>query len=186
LALLISIISVGFFSFEENGFFISEPTFEKIISPFAGLGIIQSFLPGFDLSLSVDALIKNITTNQIEGNSQLKILASSAKKELINQTVKDFESKISDYTGVSLNPQIKTSQAIYEIMVTKVSQLPANVKSFIPIGVAIIIFLSIISLSWPIRMIVSIPAYLIFEICLALGFSTIITEGKSGEVIILK
>jgi len=76
--------------------------------------------------------------------------------------------------------------ALYEIMITKVSQLPANVKSFIPIGIAALIFLSIISLSWPIRMIVNVPAYLIYEICLALGFSAIIIEGKSGEVIILK
>jgi len=186
LALLISIISVGFFSFEENNFFISPSTLEAVISPIVKLSIVQNFLPGFDLSLSVDAVIKNIATNQIEGNSQLKILSSSAKKELINQTAKDFENKIFDYTAVPLNPQIKASQAVYEIMIAKVSHLPANVKSFIPMNIAILIFLSIISLSWPIRMIATIPAFLIYEICLALGFSAIITEGKSGEVIILK
>lgn len=186
LALLISIISVGFFSLEENNFFISQSTLEAIISPIVKLGIVQNFLPGFDLSLSVDALVKNVATGQIEGNPQLKILPQNAKNQLIDQTIKDSENKISDYIGISLNPQIKASQAVYEIMVTKVSQLPANVKSFIPIGIAILIFLSIVSLSWPIRMIITIPAYLIYEICLALGFSTIMTEGRSGEIIILK
>jgi len=186
LALLISVISVGFFSFTSDNFFISQATFEKIVLPFNKLSIIQSFAPGFDLSLPISEMIKNMAISQIQNDSQLKNLPAAAQNQVIDQTVKDLQTKISDSIGVPFNPQATASQTLYQMMIGKISELPENIKSFIPLAVAILIFLSIVSLSWPIRMLISVPAYLIYEICLALGFSSIITEGRSGEIIILK
>jgi hypothetical protein len=176
LALFSSIIYVGIIGPGEKEFFISQATFEKIIE----------FVPGFDLSLPVETLIKNLTINQIEGNAQLKLLPESTKKELINQSVKELEKKISDLTGTPLNPKVKTSEAIYEIIVEKFAKLPENVRLFAPAAIAAIIFLTIIGLSLPIRIIATVFAFLIYEICLALGFSTIMMEGTSREIIVLK
>jgi len=176
LALFSSIIYVGVIGSGEKEFFISQATFEKVIE----------FVPGFDLSLPVETLIKNLAVNQIEGNAQLKLLPESAKKELINQSVKELEKKISDFTGIPLNPKVKASEALYGIMKEKFTNLPENVRLFTPAAVAAIIFLTIIGLSLPIRLIATVLAFLIYEICLALGFSAIIMEGRSREIIILK
>ncbi len=186
LALIATIVSVGFFSLEENNFFISKPVFEKGVSSLFNFDLVQNFLPGFNLSLPVEDLIKNIAINQIEGNSELKILPSSAKAALINQTVKELKNKISDFISMPLNLKAKASEALYEIMVKKISQSPENNKSLVLIIIAVLIFLTIISLSWLIRFIATCPAYIIYEICLALGFSTIMMENKSKEIIVLK
>ncbi|PIY58818.1 hypothetical protein COY97_02210 [Candidatus Wolfebacteria bacterium CG_4_10_14_0_8_um_filter_39_64] len=71
-------------------------------------------------------------------------------------------------------------------MVEKFTKLPENVRLFAPVAIAALIFLTIVSLSLPIRLITTVLAFLIYEICLALGFSTIMLEGKSREIIILK
>lgn len=176
LALFSSIIYVGVIGSGEKEFFISQATFERVIE----------FVPGFDLSLSVETLIKNLAANQIEGNAQLKLLPESTKKELINQNVKELEKEISDFTGIPLNPKVKASEALYSIMVEKFTNLPENVRLFTPAAVAAIIFLTIIGLSLPIRIIATVLAFLIYEICLALGFSAIIMESRSREIIILK
>jgi len=176
LALFSSIIYVGMIGFGEKEFFIPQATFTKIVK----------FVPGIDLSLPVETLIRNLAVNQIEGNDQLKLLPESAKKELINQSVKELEKKISDFTGLPLNPKIKSSEALYGIMVEKFTKLPENVRLFAPVAIAALIFLTIVSLSLPIRLITTVLAFLIYEICLALGFSTIMLEGKSREIIILK
>jgi len=186
LALIATIVSVSYFSLEENNFFISKPVFEKSVSSLFNFDLVQNFLPGFDLSLSVDDLIKNIAVNQIEGNSEFKILPSSAKTELINQTTKGLENEVSAFTGLPLNPKAKASEALYETIVKKISQSQENNKSLILVIIAALIFLTIIGLSWFIRFIATIPAYLIYEICLALGFSTIMMEDKSKEVVVLK
>lgn len=187
LALFVGVayVSVGGVSGEKD-FFIPQPTFDKIIFPIADFKIIQKFLPGFDLSLPAGELIKNLAKGQIEQNSQMKLLPEAAKKQLINQTAKELEKKFSDFLGVPIGPKTKTSEALYQAMVNKFAALPENIKTAVPVGVAILIFLTIISLSLPIRWLASILAYLAYEICLALGFSVIMLEGKSREIIVLK
>ena len=188
LAVFVGIVYVGVanLNIERKEFFISQTTFKKIISPVANLGIIQKFLPGFDLSLPTGKLIENLAASQIEQDSELKLLPESAKNQLINQSVKELENKISEFTATPLDSQAKASDALYEIMIKKFGGLPTNIISIAPMIVAALIFLTIVGLSLPIRLIVTVLAFLIYEICLALGFSTIMMEGKSREIIALK
>lgn len=188
LAVFVGIVYVGVadFNIERKDFFISQTTFEKIISPIAKVGIIQGFISGFDLSLPTEQLIRNLAAGQMEGNQELSLLPETVKNQLIDESVKELENKISEFTGSPLDPKAKVSGALYEIMVKKFGNLPTNIKSIAPMIVAVLIFLTIVGLSLPIRLMVTVLTFLIYEIFLALGFSTIITEGKSREIIILK
>jgi hypothetical protein len=188
LAVFVGIVYAGVanLNIERKEFFISQTTFEKIISPIANMGIIQRFLPGFDLSLPTGKLIENLAASQIEENLELKLLPESAKNQLINQSVKELENKIPEFTATPLDSKAKASDALYEIMIKKFGGLPTNIISIAPMIVAALIFLTIVGLSLPIRLIVTVLAFLIYEICLALGFSAIMMEGKSGEIIVLK
>lgn len=176
LALFSSIVYVGISGFEQKQFFISQNNFEKIMK----------FVPGFDFSLPVETLIKNFAIKQVESNAQFELLPESMKKKLIDQSVKDLEKEISDFVGIPLNLKLKASEVLYQVIVEKYTKLPENVKLFTPAAIGLIIFLTIVSLSWPIRLIVTTVAFLIYEICLALGFGTIIMEGRSREIIVLK
>jgi len=176
LALFSSIFYVEASSFGQKQFFISPAAFEKSIN----------FIPIFDFSTPADKLIKDLVAKQTETNPQFKLFPESMKNKIIEQSAKDLEKQISGIVGVSLNSQTKTSEVIYRFLIEKYNQLPENIKSYTPLVMALIIFLIIISLSWPIRLIVTTLAFLIYEICLALGFSTIILEGRSREIIILK
>lgn len=186
LSLFVSVAYVGVVGAGEKEFFISQQVFEKIISPAIDMKIVQNFLPGFDSSLPTGELIKNLAKSQIEKNSQMKLLPEAAKKQLINQTAKELEKQFSDFIGAPINPKAKTLETLYRAMVKKISELPENIRVVVPVGVAALIFLTIISLTLPIRWLVSILAYLVYEICLALGFSVIMLEGRSREIIILK
>ncbi len=186
LALFVAVAYAGVGSFGENDFFISSKAFEKILSPIAEMKIVQNFLPGFALEKPFDEFIKDLAKNQIEQNPQFKLLPQKAKKELVNQTAKELEKKASDLIGGPVNSKIKTSDLLYQTMVSKFKELPENIKNFLPVGLATLIFLTIVSLILPIRWLVSVLAYLVYEICLALGFSTIMLEGRSREIILLK
>ncbi|MDP3015252.1 MAG: hypothetical protein Q8N28_02475 [bacterium] len=186
LALFIGIAYVSVGGMDEKEFFISQSTFEKMISPVVNMKIVQNFLPGFNLFLPVGELAKNLAVNQIEQNSQLKLLPANVKNQLINQSAKELEDKFSDFIGAPVNPKIGTLETLYRAMVKKFSELPENIRVVVPVGVAVLIFLSIISLALPIRWLATILAYFIYEICLALGLSVIMLEGRSREIIILK
>ncbi len=186
LAVFVGFIYAGVISAQTNGFFISRTTFEKIISPLSKSGLVQKFFPGFDLSLPTGELIQNLAVNQLEQNSQLNLLPESAKKQLINESIEDLRNEISSFTGSPLDTKTTALDELYNMVAAKFSALSPSVASVIPIVVAALIFLVIVGLSFPIRLLVSILAFLLYEICLALGFSVIMVEGRSREIIILK
>ncbi len=186
LAIFVSVIYMGHITSGTKGFFISQTAFEKILSPLSKSGLVQKFFPGFDLSLPTEELIQNLAVNQLKENSQLNFLPESAKEQLIDESVKAFKDDISDLIGTTLNLKSKASDELYKIMVEKFSTLSSGVTSVIPIVAAVLIFFVIIGLSFPIRLLVSVLAFLLYEICLALGFGVIMAEGTSREIIILK
>ncbi len=186
LALFSSVASIMVISLGNEKFFISPQTFEKLISPVLEMKIIQNFFPGIDLSLPIGDLITNLTSIQVEENPQSKLLSPASKQQLINQSANEMEKKISDFVGGPINPKSNTSEVIYESMVNRFVQLPDEVKAIIPIGVAAIIFLTILGFILPIRWLASFLAFLIYEICLALGFSSLVLESKSREIILLQ
>ncbi len=187
LAVFVGFVYVGVVGSGTKGFFISQATFEKVVSPITQNGLVQKLLPGLDLSLSTGDLIQNLATNQVEQNSQFDLLSQSDKSQLINQSIEDLESEASSLVGAPLDLKARASDELYKIVAAKFDTLSPNVApTTIPIVVAALIFLTIVGLSLPIRLVTSALAFLVYEICLALGFSVIMLEGRSREIIILK
>ena len=127
-----------------------------------------------------------MAVNQIEQNSQLKLLPATAKKQLINQAAEELEGKFSDFIGAPVNPKTGTLETLYRAIVKNFLNYRKISGAVVPAGIAVLIFLTIISLALPIRWLATLLAYFIYEICLALGFSDIMLEGRSREIIILK
>jgi len=187
LAIFVSIVYVGIIGLEGGNLFISQSTFEKMISSVLQTSIVQRFLPPeFDLSLTGEELFKNLAVNQINQDPQFKSLNEKLKDQVIIQTADTLEKKVSELIGAPFNPKVKIPEAIYMVLVEKFNQLPASVKDATPMIVAAIIFLTIIGFAWPIRWLAGVLAVLIYKICLAVGFSTIMMEGTDREIVILK
>lgn len=167
-------------------FFISQPAFEKIVLPTAGIVNKLNIFPEIDFSLPIEDLVKDMAKKQIEENSQFKMLPQAMKNQLIVQAAKEIETRISDFFGVPIKSKSTVSQTLYKAMVDKFSNLPQNIKSVILMGIAALIFLTIEGIAWPIRLAVSVLAWLVYEILLAAGFATIVLESKSREMVILK
>ncbi|HDH31235.1 MAG TPA: hypothetical protein ENH26_00470 [Candidatus Wolfebacteria bacterium] len=169
-----------------EGFFIPQSTFEKIISPAANIINKLNILPEFDFSASIGDLVKNMAQEQINESPQLQMLPEAVKEQMIVKAIKKIEIQISDFLGMPIKSEAKISATLYNVMVDKFSGLPKNIKSAILIGIAVIIFLTIEGIAWPIRWVIAVFAWLIYELLLAAGFANIVLEGKSRELIILK
>lgn len=177
-----SVIYVYGFPIEE-GFFISKQAFEKILSP--NKILIDKFLPGFDFSSTLNEFAKKSVEKEIGGSAQFKDLPALAKNQLIAQSVKEFENKISEMAGIKIDSKLKISDVIYEALKNKLINLPANIKPYVQIFVAAFIFLILEGFAIPIRWIISIFSFIMYEILLAFGFAKIELEGGSREIIIL-
>lgn len=166
-------------------FFVSEQAFEKIITVSATT-FIQKFLPEFNLSLSVQDLIAKMAENQIERNPQFKILPNSLKKQLVNQATAELKERTLELAGSPVDFQKNPGRAIYGVLVLKFNQLTSRAKAIVAAIVAALLFLTAIGFAWPIRILMTIVALIIYEMFLAFGLAMVALEGRSREIIILK
>jgi hypothetical protein len=171
----------------KKDFFLSGSDFEKIIfSP--SILLAQKFFPQFNLnsSLTFEELVIIIAKKQVEENPQLNILPKTVKNLIVNQTAKEIREQVAGFVGVTVKSNSKISDFVYEALKEKFGALPENLKSFVLVGVVLIIFLTLEILALPVRLIISFLAFIVYELLLAFGFATIELEGRSKEIIILK
>ncbi|MEK7555651.1 MAG: hypothetical protein AAB516_02450, partial [Patescibacteria group bacterium] len=154
--------------------------------PTAGIVNKLNISPEIDFSLPIGDLVKDMAKKQIEENSQFQTLPQAMRNQLIVKATKEIETQISDFFGVPTESKSTISEMLYKAMVDKFNKMPKNIKNIILIGIAALIFLTIEGIAWPIRWLVSVLAWLVYEILLAAGFATIVLEKKSREIVILK
>ncbi len=177
--------SVVYMNVNGGDFFLSRPAFEEILKPSAS--IIQKFIPDFSFSLSIGELAKNLAEKQIEEMPQARFLPKSAKTQLAAQSAKELESRFSNiFGGAPIDSKLKISEAVYDALKDKFLNLPENIKYFFLLAAGLIIFFTVESFALPFRLIISFIGFIIYKILLAVGFATIVLEGKNREIIILK
>jgi hypothetical protein len=186
LALFVGVAYAGTAISEKNDSFVSQTTFDRIARPALENGLVRKFFPGFDASLPAEQLFESMARSQVEKSGQLSLLPESAKNLLVSQAAKETEQKISEFFGITLNSNLDILSAIYGGIIEKSASLSDNQKMIFPITVAALLFLIIVGLTLPIRWIISLIAFLFYEIFLALGFSELALEGRSREIILLK
>ncbi|MBI4993631.1 hypothetical protein HZC33_01565 [Candidatus Wolfebacteria bacterium] len=147
---------------------------------------VAKIYPGFTSSWTINELANYLAQNQIEQMPQFDALSKSAKKQLTDVAVKEFEKKASDFFGAPLNAKLKISEAIYEILKNKLMGFSANVQILLSISILLLMFLLLESVAIFVRWIVSIAAFVLYEILLAAEFAKISYEGISKERITLK
>ena len=168
----------------EKKFFISQDNFGKIFASTGG--IIKKFFPAFDQSLNIHEIALNMANERVNASPQFKNLPKTVKNQIISQTVSDFENNISEIAGSHINPQLKISEAVFEIVKMKFDEASSKNQIYVLMGISFALFFIVGSLVMPIRIIISFFGYLIYEVLLALGFIFISLENKSREIIILK
>ena len=181
-ALIVSAVIPMFLESTQN-MPISHTVFEDIFS--VNQGWINKFVPGFTTTSTLEEVANNISQNSVNELPQAKYLPTKEKQQLVNAANKSFYDKISGFINSSIDPVMKIPDIAFQAAKDNFMKLPDNLKNFVYVGIGALIFLTAASISWPIRIIVSFLAYIIYEILISLGFIRISLEDRSKEVIIL-
>ena len=75
--------------------------------------------------------------------------------------------------------------SLYQIAREKFLNLSERGKQIVFAIIGLLIFLTIEAISWPLRSVISILTFVIYEILLAIGFARISLEQRSKETIIV-
>lgn len=186
LALFTGVAYAGAAISEKNDSFVSQPTFNAIARPALENSLVRKFFPEFDVDLPASQLFENMARSQVEKSGQLNLLPQSAKNLLVSQAAEQTEQRISEFFGITLDSNLDILSAIYRGIIKKSASLTDSQKMIFPITVAALLFLIIVGLTLPIRLFITLIAFLFYEMFLALGFSELALEGRSREIILLK
>lgn len=162
---------------------LSLATFDKVLA--SSNVFVQRFYKDFDPSKSVEEIARTATEQQLAALPQAQDLKPRERELLIRRAMEDFYKQIFDYTGVAVNPRDPLSKAAYGILEQKFGALQDEAKLWIYILLGSIVFISIASIMMPIRIIVGLLAFFLYEVLLALGFAHVTLESRQKETLIL-
>lgn len=165
---------------EKKEQFISPVIFNKVLAP--AVPAVKKFLPEFDFSLSVDELADKLAESQIEKNPQTKLLPASTQNQLVRQVAGDFKRQVASLLGGSYDKTAKISVVIYQFLMEEIGTLSVNMQSFVAVVIALLVFLTIISLSFVFRFLAAGVSWMIYQAFLVVGLIHISVEGRSQEV----
>lgn len=184
IALIVSVFSPVYLKAKASGFPFSPGLFEGVVA--SSKGIIQQFFPEVDPNSSIDQIAQKIAEKQVAQTPGVNNLPNAFKEQIIKQSSSAFFAQISDFIGAPVDPNLNPAQVLYEYAKNKFLQLSADAKNLIFIIIGALIFISIETLSLPIRLVITFFGFLFFKFLLLIGFAKISIEEKPKEVIIME
>lgn len=183
ITLLVSVFIPLYLQAHRDTLPLSLSTFDKVLS--SSNIFVQRFYKDFDPSKSVEEVARTTTEQQLAKMPEAQTLNANQKALIVKEGMKGFYAKIFDYTGVQINPKDPVSRVAYGILEEKFGALKDEAKLWIFVIVGSIVFISIASIMMPIRIVVALLAYFLYEVMIALGFGRITIEERPKETIIL-
>ncbi|MBI3046475.1 MAG: hypothetical protein HYY86_03010 [Candidatus Harrisonbacteria bacterium] len=183
ISLLISLMYVEIAGLGNLG--ITQKQIDNLLRP--AEPIVQNLLIGnFSFNMTVYQFVEASMVNQLAGQLGVPINAvpAAAKSAAINQSLNALQGQAAGY-GINFRNSDTISQVVYNYLVGQIKKIPSGFRFAVPAGVALIVFLTVRGLGTIIRWLVSVPAYLVYELLLLTGFARLSLESRSREIIIL-
>lgn len=183
ITLLVSVFIPLHLQTHRDEFPLSLTAFDKVLA--SSDAFIRRFYQDFDSSQSVEQMARTATERQLESIPQAKSLSPRDREVLIKKSMHDFYNQLFGYTGVTINPKERVSTAAYHVLQKKFSVLKDDAKLWIYVMLGSVVFVSIASIMMPIRILVALLAFIVYEIMIAVGFAHVTVESRSKEVLVL-
>lgn len=186
-AVLIGIVFFDVFSaapLTGDNFLLPESVFEKSIDAIGKSGL--PFAGGLDLSLSLEQLTNKAVQESVNESGPI---AQSIPKTMVQQMtatyLQEYQNKIKEVIGISIDPEKKISLAIYQGLLGKFNELDESAKTIALSIVALLVFLTAMALSPIIRWAAAIISFVLYRLMLLTGMGSVVYESKNKEILIL-
>ena len=166
-----------------DGIPLSAAAFDAILR--SGNVFMQRFYPGIDTTKSLEQFARTATEQQLNVIPGANALPANAKEQLVRKGMQDVYKQVFSATGVQVNPKDPLSKSAYAVLQKKFNGLQDATKTWIFVLAGSLIFISIASIIWPIRILVSLIAYVVYESMIALGFIRLTIEERPKEILLL-
>jgi len=128
--------------------------------------------------------IANQSLSQMAQDEGIEI-SSDMRQQLLDRTLEDLQVRIVKVAGARIDPDIKLSSAIYGLLLKKFNDMNENIRMVILAAMAFALLLMVQAVAPIVRIVVTVIAFLIYEVLRVAGFVSIVFEKKNKETLIL-
>jgi len=184
LSLFMSLVYVNAIGLDKLG--VTKKQIQAMLQPAEPL-IQRLVAKDFNMNLSVYQFTDLIITQQLaeQLGIQPNLIPATLKNEAISQSLNNLRQSAAGY-GIAFKNSDTLSDVVYNYSIKQVERIPSAFRFAIPAGVVLIAFLTVKGVAVLLHWLAALPAYLIYEILLAVGFARLSLESRSREIIILK
>ena len=167
--------------FSTQGAFIAKSSFNSLIRPAAPF--LANYFPNFSFDMTMSKLAEVLAVSQLGG--QIGALPPAQRSLVINQILSQLQSQFSQY-GLNFKNSDTITDVLYNYLNSQLNRIPEGFKFLIPLSFALLLFLTIKGVAIFLRWIISMPAFLLYELALFSGFAKLSLESRSRAIIVLK
>ncbi|MCL5006840.1 MAG: hypothetical protein M1153_01700 [Patescibacteria group bacterium] len=142
---------------------------------------VAYYNPNFNLATSTQSFLKQVVQSRLPSNIPIV-----SREAITNQLVSQVNAQLENYAGSNIDLSKTPVQNISIILADKISALSSKTKIALNVILVIAILLSVKSVSFIIYPIISLLAYLIFQILLAFNFAFMRYTQTSKESVSLE
>lgn len=180
ISLFISLVYLGM----SGGFdkeIVSKRYLRLVLKP-AEPAVQRMFMESFSIDMTAAKLAEAMVVSKLGVAASLP---AAARSVLVNQALNELRAQGANYGII-----FKNSDTIVDITYNYIAQftqkIPKELSFAISAGIAFLIFITIRSIAVFLRWLIIVPAYVVYELALALGFARLTMESRSREIVILK
>lgn len=184
---LVLLIVLFYLAFNGNrGAPLSQEVINAVLrfsEPFA-----QTQIPALSFNLTVREFLEKLALSGLtaEERERLVTLPAVARSGFITNAVQNVKDLIGRYVMLeNVNENDKLSVAIYRLITEKFAAASPSLQTSILITSGLLLFTILRVLVWPLTILVTFSAYIIYQILLALGFARIALEIRSREIVLM-
>ena len=161
-----------------NGTSLTKERFLILINP--AQPIMQTLLSrGFTFDMAISKFAEMVLETKFKVN--VSALPAAAKNLAINQILDQLRTQYS----LNFKNSDRFSDVVYNYMMYWFEKIPESIKIGIPLGAAVLIFLTVKGFAFFLRWVSTLIAFILYEILLTSGFAKKSLESRSHEIVSL-
>ena len=148
--------------------------------------LVVRFVPEFSFQKDPHTIFTDLATKQLEAMPEAKQLSPLVKKALIGKSVAESEERVQGFTDYPIDMKARVDDQLYGYLVSRVTGQTEGSRQLVGASAAVLAFTIFKLLGIAATIAASILSFLLFEMCAALDFATIVLESRTREIIVLK
>ncbi len=180
-AIILGLVILYLPKWDQNHLFVSEQNFQKFFSWSAGF--ITTAYPQVDVNGTFDVFAQGVAQTELQNDQRFKDMTPVNQATAVRDAAEQFATAVTKEFGITIQPNETASKVFYDSILAQLINVKQRANGWFSVVWVSIVFLVLRSVGIIFYLVLSLIAFIVYQILLAAGFIHVIGESRTHEVI---